>query len=78
MIHDTYFTLFKVDGKWGSWSPWSNCSKTCGEGRISRTRECDSPAPAHGGETCPGIEIEDKICNNGPCKGKNGNFNLSD
>ena len=65
------YTLFiKVDGNWGSWSPWSSCTKTCGDGLKTRTRLCDSPAPAYGGDTCPGDDSQSDECNNQPCKGK--------
>ena len=25
---------------WGKWSPWSSCSRSCGEGVMSQSREC--------------------------------------
>ena len=34
-------TLFTV-GKWGD---WATCSKTCGTGMSSRSRECSSEEP---------------------------------
>lgn len=43
-----------VDGGWGDWSQWSACSKTCGSGEKTRSRQCDSPAPSHGGDYCLG------------------------
>ena len=53
-----------VDGQWGSWSSWTGCTKTCGEGRMTRTRECDSPSPSSRGETCPGDRSQSGSC---PC-----------
>ncbi|TSY41753.1 Unconventional myosin-If [Bagarius yarrelli] len=32
-----------VDGQWGAWSPWEECSRTCGGGVSSSVRHCDSP-----------------------------------
>ncbi|XP_003375792.1 putative thrombospondin type 1 domain protein [Trichinella spiralis] len=32
-----------VDGAWGEWKAWSECSRTCGGGIKRARRECDSP-----------------------------------
>ena len=53
--------IFEVAGKWGDWSAWSECSSTCGPGTKVRSRECDSPAPAYGGE-CTGTGQETAQC----------------
>lgn len=42
------------------------CSATCGPGTKVRTRECDSPAPKHGGE-CTGNGQETAPCTIRPC-----------
>lgn len=39
-----------VDGGWGYWSSWGECSRTCGAGVSIQTRDCDHPTPANGGE----------------------------
>ena len=57
------------DGKWGSWSSWTSCGSNC---RKSRSRSCDNPAPAHGGDTCSGFGQESSSCTGGLCPG-NGN-----
>ncbi|XP_060574479.1 A disintegrin and metalloproteinase with thrombospondin motifs adt-1-like [Ruditapes philippinarum] len=51
-----------VDGKWSKWSEWAKCDVTCGNGSLIRHRECDSPAPKHGGLECPGDGIDKKPC----------------
>ncbi|XP_068700145.1 uncharacterized protein [Montipora foliosa] len=56
-----------VDGKWGKWSPWTECSATCGAAKRSRTRECDHPPAAHGGKTCDGPEKQEEYCDLEPC-----------
>merc|ERR1719219_2930144 len=51
-------------GAWCEWSPWSECSETCGPGHRDRTRTCGCPAPANGGEYCTGGLHKDQ----GQCK----------
>lgn len=67
----TKTTFCLVDGKWGAWGGWSTCTKTCKQGKQSRTRECNSPVPQHGGKKCDGEGKETQICNEMvPCPGK--------
>ena len=62
--------LTLVDGNWGAWSAWSACSKTCKQGKCSRKRKCDSPAPQYGGKKCEGDSSDEEVCNaNVPCPG---------
>ncbi|KAJ6655280.1 hypothetical protein lerEdw1_005472 [Lerista edwardsae] len=51
------------DGNWGPWKPSSECSVTCGVGRVLEKRVCDSPAPKHGGRNCLGDNTRVFICN---------------
>ena len=44
------------------WTEWGDCSKECGYGQRSRTRDCDSPAPVQGGPQCDGLSVETKVC----------------
>jgi len=50
-----------VDGAYTTWSTWSGCSVTCGNGTIERTRTCTNPQPQFGG-TCAGDSIEYLPC----------------
>ena len=59
-----------VDGGFGSWSGFSECSKLCGNGLQTRTRKCDQPEPAHGGKDCIGIAIETNECKIVDCPSK--------
>ncbi|XP_059380512.1 semaphorin-5A [Carassius carassius] len=56
-----------VDGSWSCWSPWSKCSVTCGGGHYMRTRTCNNPPPAYGGDICLGLHTEEALCNIQPC-----------
>ena len=68
VIYNKYFkiTLFAVDGVYGSWGQWSECSKTCGKkkGTTRRDRLCNDPAPKNGGKDCSslGEDSETKPC----------------
>lgn len=52
-----------IDGGWGSWSLWGECSRTCGGGVSSSLRHCDSPAPSGGGKYCLGERKRYRSCN---------------
>ncbi|XP_069128273.1 SCO-spondin-like isoform X2 [Argopecten irradians] len=52
----------RVKGAWALWEEWGACSVTCEDGRRTRTRTCDFPPPNHGGEPCPGEDIQYKPC----------------
>ncbi|KAF5890956.1 A disintegrin and metalloproteinase with thrombospondin motifs 10-like, partial [Clarias magur] len=56
-----------VDGQWGTWSPWEECSRTCGGGVSSSVRHCDSPRPTIGGRFCLGERKRFKSCNIEEC-----------
>ncbi|KAK4311029.1 hypothetical protein Pmani_017444 [Petrolisthes manimaculis] len=57
----------RVSGAWGLWGPWSPCSVSCGTGQQQRRRQCDSPAPRHGGSSCPGDVSQPRPCRPDPC-----------
>ena len=51
-----------VDGGYGEWSEWSECSAACPGsvagyfvGNRTRSRQCDSPAPSAGGRSCDSL-----------------------
>ncbi|XP_050418511.2 sushi, von Willebrand factor type A, EGF and pentraxin domain-containing protein 1-like [Patella vulgata] len=56
-----------VNGGWGNWTYWSECSTTCGGGTSSRHRLCDNPSPDEDGEPCQGYDTKVKPCNNDTC-----------
>ena len=56
------YIFITVDGDWTGWSDWSDCSKTCSEGTITRTRSCSDPLPQFGGLDCVGNAIDTDTC----------------
>ena len=58
----------KVDGVWGDWSSWTDCSHTCGYGNRNRSRLCYGPF--YGGADCSGDADDVETCNAFSCPGK--------
>ena len=56
-----------VNGDWGDFGEWTECSAACGGGNQTRKRSCDDPAPVNGGAACDGEEEETRVCNVDPC-----------
>ncbi|XP_049619509.1 A disintegrin and metalloproteinase with thrombospondin motifs 13 [Syngnathus scovelli] len=65
---DQLSTSAVVHGSWSGWSGFSPCSRTCGGGVTHRTRQCNNPRPAFGGNDCMGMGIEAELCNQQPCE----------
>uniref|UniRef100_A0A8B9ER49 Hemicentin-1 n=1 Tax=Anser cygnoides TaxID=8845 RepID=A0A8B9ER49_ANSCY len=61
--------LCPVDGNWGQWQTWSQCSASCGGGEQTRIRLCSNPAPLNRGRPCPGDSSQISRCNIQPCPG---------
>ncbi|XP_059158280.1 uncharacterized protein LOC131942419 [Physella acuta] len=58
-----------VNGQFGHWSPWSECSASCGGGVSSRSRACDNPPPKNGGQPCThSLARESRTCNEQTCR----------
>ena len=51
-----------------AWSPWSECSATCGGGTHYRERTKKQEAE-HGGQNCTGDAREEAACNTHNCAG---------
>ncbi|KAK3747376.1 hypothetical protein RRG08_035806 [Elysia crispata] len=62
-----------VDGVWGHWISWSDCTTGCGVGIRRRSRVCDSPAPAYDGKECAGADNQWETCVNKTCESYNDN-----
>src|SRR5690348_5586312 len=63
-----------LDGQWGVWSVYSQCSSECiissgsqatptsAIGVQLSTRKCDNPIPSNGGKSCDGSDKRVKLC----------------
>ncbi|XP_040011211.1 A disintegrin and metalloproteinase with thrombospondin motifs 13 [Xiphias gladius] len=65
---DEFSSSVVVHGSWSSWSEFSPCSRTCGGGVTHRTRQCNNPRPAFGGNDCRGLDVEAELCHQQPCE----------
>ena len=55
-----------MDCKWGSWSQWSACSKTCGNG-VQERKRTEATKAKNGGKKCTGGNKERRSCTKGKC-----------
>ncbi|TNN16020.1 Thrombospondin-2 [Schistosoma japonicum] len=51
-----------INGGWGQWSEFTECSVTCGVGKRVRRRQCDYPRPQNGGLYCQGTDYQEVFC----------------
>ncbi|CAH3170414.1 unnamed protein product, partial [Porites evermanni] len=70
-------TSCPVDGGFTSWSDWSCCSRSCGNGTKVRYRSCTNPAPANGGLVCTGERNQTESCLGTSCPVDGGFSNWS-
>ncbi|KAM5295479.1 hemicentin-1 isoform 1-T1 [Glossophaga mutica] len=66
-MRNCHHKLCPVDGGWSEWSPWEECTRSCGHGNRTRTRTCNNPSAQHGGRPCEGSAVEMIMCNIRPC-----------
>ena len=59
----------QIDGGFSSWSEFTECTKTCGNGIKTRARNCSNPLPQYGGINCShlGPALEALQCNTQKC-----------
>lgn len=55
-----------IDGGWSSYVK-GKCSVTCGQGTVTSTRTCTSPAPKWGGKECVGSKQKKEACTKPSC-----------
>ena len=63
--------IVTVNGDWGAWASQGSCSRTCGGGQQEWKRECDDPAPEHGGAKCTGDKTKIASCKTCTCPRNN-------
>uniref|UniRef100_A0A8C7XM70 ADAM metallopeptidase with thrombospondin type 1 motif 15 n=1 Tax=Oryzias sinensis TaxID=183150 RepID=A0A8C7XM70_9TELE len=66
-VHKNTTVRVQVDGRWGRWGAFGDCSRSCGGGVQLAKRECNNPAPEHGGKYCYGLRLKYRSCNFSPC-----------
>ncbi|XP_076098251.1 SCO-spondin-like [Mytilus galloprovincialis] len=54
-----------IDGIFGEWTEWSDCTKMCGGGDMYRNRTCIGPW--FGGQPCDGQRNQNSTCNEHDC-----------
>ncbi len=65
-----FFVVCHIDGNWGEWSEFSECSVTCGHGVHIRNRFCQNPKKSGTGKYCSmdgSSGIETKPCYQRKC-----------
>ena len=63
--------FLSVNGGWGMWSPFTECSVSCNGGTKTRYRKCNSPLPDPDGVPCNASEATDHVtCHEEKCPGK--------
>ena len=68
-VQDCNIHTCPVDGNYSSWTTFSRCSASCGDGIQIRNRSCTAPKPQFGGKNCStfGLSYESRKCNLGAC-----------
>jgi len=61
--------IYLVDGGWTLWKNSTECSQSCGGGKIQLNRSCTNPLPQCGGAECMGINNKTVSCNEQCCPG---------
>lgn len=56
-----------INGGWGPWSGYSDCSLPCDGGVQHSKRECNNPTPQNGGKYCIGNRKKYRSCNTFNC-----------
>ena len=68
-FHSVLYSYYLVDCKWGTWTNWDLCTRSCGGGMQGRTRAILVPE-RNGGKRCVGDPLEMRNCNMQPCQSK--------
>nr|XP_058944082.1 A disintegrin and metalloproteinase with thrombospondin motifs 9-like isoform X2 [Pocillopora verrucosa] len=59
--------LKPVDGGWGPWGSFNECTRKCGGGISFAYRKCNKPIPENGGKYCVGKRKRFVSCNTQEC-----------
>ena len=58
-----------MDGGWGTWDPYDDCTPTCGDRYQTRRRKCNNPKPQNNGKQCDGQSLQTHPCQHVECPG---------
>ncbi|CAC5400118.1 HMCN [Mytilus coruscus] len=58
-----------INGSWGEWTNYSDCTVSCDGGFQTRFRLCNSPSPENGGLDCNGSSSQTRPCKTEDCPG---------
>ncbi|ODM87834.1 A disintegrin and metalloproteinase with thrombospondin motifs 9 [Orchesella cincta] len=65
-----------INGDWGGWQDYGECSRDCGGGVRKSFRECDNPKPKNGGKYCVGPRVKYESCNTHECANTSVSFDF--
>ena len=63
-----YFFLDGLNCTWGSWTSYTSCSVTCGDGIQYRERSLEGMDTENSRHLCAGQKIDIQTCNIQPCE----------
>ena len=76
LIYALLLIYYEVNGAWGDYGDWEECSVSCGGGKQERRRECEFLDEQHKGKHCNAngtMSVDSRTCGDISCKGKNRN-----
>lgn len=69
MMSSLLILRYITEASWDDWSPWSECTRSCGSGIQTRQRQCLNQINTTDGyvNDCLGGRTNSRFCNTGQC-----------